>query len=246
MLCSITMAGTLLLFRPSLARAYRPFDGTDAGVAAADRLEVEFSPLGYVRVGSERLLVNPVLALTYGAGSGFDFGAEARRLMVMSPDGDGAEPKLDDVQLSAGKVLKSGSIQEREGVSIAVEGILLLPTTDENAFGVGSRLVVSRSWEDLALHLNGDISKSRTDNTGWFTSLIAEGPGWWGVRPVGEVSLEGEGEATALRALLLGVIWQTRSGLAMDFAIRTGYADEHQVELRSGITWNRHVAGPRI
>ena len=238
------LAGGLLI--PAPARAYRPFDGTDAGVASTRRLEVEFGPLGYVRTGSERLLVSPALNLTYGAGSGFEFGVEATRLMLMSPDADGAEQKIDDVELTAKKVLKNGSVQDKEGVSAALEGMLLLPTTDERKTGAGVQLSVSRSWEDLALHLNGQASRNRAGDNGRFASLIAEGPGWWGVRPVGELSWKREGDAPIFRAVLLGVIWQTRNGLAMDFAIRTGYADEHEVELRSGVTWNRHVSGPKI
>jgi hypothetical protein len=240
------LAGARLLVLTPPARAYRPFDGTDAGVAPTRRLEVELGPLEYIRVGSERQLASPELALSYGAGSGFEFGVEAMRLMLMSPDADGVKPKFDDFELAVKKVLRKGSIQDKNGMSVAVEAALLMPTTDEKQFGAGLSLIASHRWENLALHLNGGITRTRAEEHGRFAGLIAEGPERWDVRPVAEGSWEREGEASILRALLLGVIWQTRNGLAMDFAIKTGYADEHEVELRTGITWGRHVAGPRF
>lgn len=240
------MAAALLLLGTSPARAYRPFIGTDAGVASEDRLEVEFGPLGYTRTGDMRQLIAPEVELTYGAGSGYEFGAGARRLMLMNPDPDGAKPTIDDIELTATRLLRPGSVQDKKGVSLMAEATLLVPASTGDHFGVGLLLAASRIWADLALHLNGEVSRTREGDEGRFASLIAEGPDAWNVRPVAEASLEREGEETALRSLLLGVIWQTRNGLAMDFAFRTGYADERLSEFRSGITWNRHVSGPRM
>ena len=243
---TLTLAGVLLLLFSGRACAYRPFDGTDAGVASARTLEVELGPVEYSRSGMERLLIVPSFSLAYGAGAGYEFSVDARRFMVMSPDAEGKKPKIDDVELSATRVLRNGSIQDKRGLSLAVETALLLPTADEKTLGAELSLVASHAWSGLALHLNGEVSKTRSDEFGRFASLIAEGPEWGHVRPAGEVSWSRDGDAAIARALLLGVIWQTRSGLAMDFAVLTGSADEKEVEIRSGITWNRHVSGPRI
>jgi hypothetical protein len=58
---TLALAASLLPLLAFPARAYRPFDGTDAGVAATRRFEVEFGPLGYLRVGNDRFLIGPAL-----------------------------------------------------------------------------------------------------------------------------------------------------------------------------------------
>jgi hypothetical protein len=207
---------------------------------------VEFGPLGYRRTCDERQLISPELNIVYGAGSGFEFGAGARRLVLMSPDAEGASPTIDDIEIAAKKLLKAGSVQDKDGLSVAAEGVLLIPSSNEDRFGAGLLLIASQSWEDLALHLNGEASKTRDGDAGRFVSLIAEGPGRWGVRPVAEAAVERAGEEATLHTLLMGFIWETRSGLAMDLAYTLGYADERISEYRAGVTWNRHVSGPRL
>jgi hypothetical protein len=231
---------------PLHAFAYRPFEGTDAGVAALHKLEVEFSPLGYLHAGDERFLVSPQLSLTYGAGSQIEFGAEARRLVLMSPDADGAKPQIEDVRLTTKKLLRAGSAQDKRGLSLATEASLLIPTADQRRLGAGLLLVASQSWQDLAFHLNGEMSRTRDGETGRFASLIGEGPSRWGVRPIAEAALEGDQDEPTSHTLLLGVIWQTRAVVAMDLAYVFGYSDARIAEARAGITWNRHVSGPRL
>jgi hypothetical protein len=245
-LFTVALAAVSLFLRPSLACAYRPFTGTDAGVATLDKLEVEFGPLGYLRTGSERQLISPELNIVYGAGSGFEFGAGARRLVLMSPDAQDAHPRIDDIEIAAKKLLKAGSVQDKAGLSVAAEGVLLIPSSREHRFGAGLLLVASQSWENLALHLNGEASRTREGDAGRFVSLIAEGPGLWGVRPVSEAAVERVGEESTLHTLLMGFIWETRSGLAMDLGYTLGYADVRISEYRAGVTWNRHVSGPKL
>lgn len=246
MLFIVALAAASLCLSPPLACAYRPFTGTDAGVAALHRLEVEFGPLGYLRTGDERQLIGPELNIVYGAGSGFEFGAGARRLVLMSPDAQDADPRIKDIELTAKKLLKAGSVQDNNGLSIAAEGVLLIPSSREHRFGAGLLLVASQSWENLALHLNGEASKARDGAAGRFAGLIAEGPGRWGVRPVAEAAVERDGEEATAHTLLMGFIWETRSGLAMDLGYTLGYADVRISEYRAGVTWNRHVSGPRL
>jgi hypothetical protein len=245
LLASIALAAAALLPAPQ-AFAYRPFEGTDAGVAALHKLEVEMAPLQYLRIGDERFLASPEVNVTYGAGSGFEFGAEARRLMLMNPDPDGAKPKIDEARLTAKRLLRPGSAQDKKGWSVAAEGSLLLPSAAQRRLGAGLLLVASQSWEDFALHVNGEVSKTRDGETGRLASLIGEGPSRWGVRPVAEAAWEGDTGEPTLRTLLLGLIWQTRAGLAMDLGYVFGYSDERVAELRLGVTWDRHVSGPRL
>ncbi len=45
---SACVLALLIVFASNDARAYRPFDGTDADVAAKGELELEIGPLGYL------------------------------------------------------------------------------------------------------------------------------------------------------------------------------------------------------
>lgn len=67
----------------------------------------------------------------------------------------------------------------------------------------------------------GSSRGRREQQTERFISVILEGPETWPVRPVGELSWERAGDETAVRSLLIGLIWQTRQGLAMDAAVET-------------------------
>src|SRR5437763_13726549 len=44
---------------PRPAFAYRPFDSTDAAVAAEGEMELELGPLGFLKTGADRFLVTP-------------------------------------------------------------------------------------------------------------------------------------------------------------------------------------------
>lgn len=227
------------------AQAYRPFSGTDASVAEPRQLETEVGPLGYVRVGQERLLVIPELEVNYGAGSGFEFGIEARRLMEMSPEAP--PPRFDDFDVSVKRVLRRGALQDRGGPSIATEESVLLPTTEEPGVGLQGSLVFSQVWSTTALHLNGAISKTRAHELGRFGSAIFVGPERWMLRPVAEVTLERDGNAITDRGLLVGALWDTRKGLVMDLGFRMGYGAEREAGVRAGLTFNKHVPhGPKI
>src|ERR1700704_5853549 len=52
------------------ARAYRPFDLTDADVAKRHNFEIELGPAEFVGVDSEHSLRAPSLAINYGLATG--------------------------------------------------------------------------------------------------------------------------------------------------------------------------------
>jgi hypothetical protein len=245
-LVTLSLACALLVSSTHRAWAYRPFDGTDAGVAAQRTLEIELGPLEYARAGDERRLIVPSLALTYGMGSGIEVGVAGRRWLLMSPDADGVKPAFDDIEASVSKLVRVGSNQDKSGVSIASEATLLFPGSGEKRFGQGFEVVASDSWDPLTLHLNAAIANTRTGAFGRFASAILEGPDYMHVRPVAELTWERAGEDPISRGLLLGLIWTTRTGLTVDFGVRTTKSDVDETEIRSGITWNRHVHGPRL
>ncbi len=226
------------------AQAYRPFDGTDAVVADAHLFELEFSPLSYARLGSERSLVVPQVTLNYGTGSGFEFVFEGQGVMLMHPEPDGVSPLLAGAAFSLKKVLREGVLQEKKGPSIASEESVLFPSRGQSHAGFGIGLIVSQplSATRTMLHFNAELARTQEQLTERVVTLILEGPETWPVRPVGELSWEREGDEEAVRGLLAGIVWQTRQGLTMDAAVKTSDAGEvHGLELRTGFTWHMQV-----
>jgi hypothetical protein len=53
-----------------LCPGYRPFDGTDAAVAAPGELEIELQPAGRLREGGTTTLVAPATVFNYGLSEG--------------------------------------------------------------------------------------------------------------------------------------------------------------------------------
>jgi hypothetical protein len=56
----------------SPAWAYRPFDGTDAAVAAPGELEIELQPAGRLRENGSTTLVAPATVFNYGLSEGWE------------------------------------------------------------------------------------------------------------------------------------------------------------------------------
>ena len=247
-LASIALLSILPPLLATPAHAFRPFEGTDAQVAPPRALETELQPVGYLRVGSERFLVTPELVLNYGAGSGTEFVLEGKRLVLMNPEGGEPTPLIEDLGLSVKRVLRKGILQHAKGPSIATEGGFLLPTTEEYAGGFNAALIATQEWQAFTLHLNGAVADTRAHNFGRFASLIAEfAPAGWTVHPIAELAIEREGKLPISRSALGGIVWETRPGLTIDAAVRISQSDDHEIELRSGLTWKKHVPnGPKL
>jgi hypothetical protein len=225
---------------PLAARAYRPFDSTDAAVAAEGDVELELGPVGWLVEGHDRSLVAPSLVVNWGFAPRWEAVAEARHLVRLGGE-DVHEPQLrvEDAALSVKHVVREGSLQERTGPSVAVEVSALLPAVRrDEGFGASIGLVGSRRWRDLTVHLNGAAAWTRTHVPGAFGGLILEGPDAWRVRPVGEVFVDGERGEAWTRSALVGAIWRVSGALALDGAVRGARAGALGiVELRLGLTW---------
>lgn len=229
------------------ALALRPFDGTDAAVADPQSIETEFEPIGYLREADERFVVFPELGVNYGAGSGYEFSLEARRVMRMTDEAPTPSPRFDDFEVAVKRILRSGMMQDKKGPSMAGEIGLLLPTSDEKGTGFFGALAVTDHFHLIGVHLNAEVSRTRAHQTGRFGSVIFEFFDHHALHPVAELSLEREGEETPTKGLLIGALWEVREHLVMDFAVRTSYADTHDAEVRAGMTFGKHVPhGPKI
>src|SRR5258707_13470708 len=67
------------------AFAFRPFDGTDAAVAALGELELELGPTGVRRDGSERTLVAPAMAFNLGLAVDWEAVLQGQGETALSP-----------------------------------------------------------------------------------------------------------------------------------------------------------------
>ena len=117
----------LSLFLSGQALAYRPFDGTDAAVAAHGEFELELGPLGYYQVGSEHDLVLPSVVLNYGIFERVELVLAGFNYLGLDAHTPPPLDRILDTELSAKVVLREGCLQEKDGVSVATEVGVLLP-----------------------------------------------------------------------------------------------------------------------
>jgi hypothetical protein len=221
------------------ARAYRPFDSTDADVAKTGQLEFEIGPVGYLNAFHEPSLVAPAIVANAGVVNRIELVLEGRNFIFLDP-GPG-EPRLvlGETSFSLKWLMREGSMQEQSGISLATEVGALLPTTEADT-GVGASAVVigSERWRYGMAHLNGGVFLGRTHHAGALAGLILEGPPAWPIRPVAEIFYEHEITVDTIFTGLVGFIAPVNDNLSFDGAFRMGKAsDSTLAEVRAGFTW---------
>jgi hypothetical protein len=232
---------------PISARAYRPFDSTDAAVAAKGEMEIEFGPLGFVKEGPDRFLVAPSAIFNWGFADRWELVLEGRHFIQLGDDITASRFRVEDIALSLKGVLREGSLQEKTGLSVASEAGVLLPTIDGDS-GVGAQeaIIVSQRWPDLTVHLNGAVAWTRAHRLGLFGGAIFEVHDTWAIRPVAEVFVEGERDEPTAVSGLVGAIWRLREGLSLDAGFRLALAGGvNTTEIRAGLTWAFSAGFPK-
>jgi hypothetical protein len=111
----------ILLF-PAWAWAYRPFVSTDAAVADPKEFEIELGYFNLEHTRHDNTITTPSLVLNYGFVTNWE--AVAEFSVEASP-----EFEVTDPGLFVKGVLKEGVLQDKPGLSIAVEAGVLLPST---------------------------------------------------------------------------------------------------------------------
>ena len=218
------------------AAAYRPFDGTDAAVAEKGTLEIEMQPAGVRKDESGTTLIAPATRFNYGFTDNWEAVLEGQLETPLSPSGPSS---LRAAGAFLKGVLREGSLQDKTGPSVATEFGVLLPDSrgDSHKFGASLGGVVSQRWDWGAIHLNGVAELTREQHADLFASVIIEGPSKWTVRPVAEVFYEKEFGTSNTVSGLVGLIWQVREELAIDFGVRHAVTSGHSVnEVRAGLT----------
>lgn len=221
---------------PRPALAYRPFDGTDAAVAAPGELEVELQPAGTRHEEGTQTLVAPATVLNFGLSEGWEAVFEGQGETPLSPQGP-------TNLMAAGAFLKQvvvpGSLQDKSGPSVATEfGVLLPDSTGNSGVGASWAGIVSQRGDWGTIHLNVETVLTRDHHADVFVGSIIEGPSKWKVRPVAEVFYEREFGQEETFSGLIGLIWQVNDKLAFDVAYRHALTNGHPVdEIRAGLTF---------
>jgi hypothetical protein len=218
------------------ALAHRPFDGTDAAVAAPGELEIELQPAGTLRQGSDKTLIAPATVVNIGFADRWEAVFQGQGQFPLS--GSDQPAALTGAGAFLKHVLRPGSLQNESGPSIATEFGVLLPGINADAgFGASVAGIVSQRWEWGTVHFNAQTMLTRDHNADLFLSTILEGPSRWTVRPVAEIFYEEEFGQSHTISGLIGAIWQVRDDLAFDIGFRHALTNGQPVnEIRAGMT----------
>src|SRR5256885_1758327 len=249
---SVRATGALVIVAALPARAYRPFNSTDAAVADLGKVEIELGPVGLVEEGGDRFVVAPSLILNWGFAERWEVVLEGRHFVRLgSSVPHGARLRVDDNALSLKTVLREGALQDKSGPSVATEVGALLPAIQgDGGTGVEAALIFSQRWEALTVHLNGAASWTRAHAPGAFGGVIIEVHDAWRLRPVTEVFVEGERDVPVTVSWLGGAIFRFRGDLSFDTGLRLARAGgAGTTGGRPGLTWGvggRHGGSGRF
>jgi len=224
-----------LAFWSSQALAYRPFDSTDAAVADKGVWEIELEPVGWRHDDDGTKGVAPAVIFNYGFADDWEAVLEGRNNVLVR---GGSE--FGDAAASLKTVIREGSLQKKEGVSLGSEFSVLLPGIGtENGAGLEWTLLTSDQRDWGAWHFNIGPMLTRDGRGGMVMGGILEGPKDWAVRPVAELRYEKAFGGEEVFAQLTGLIWPIRDGLALDLAYRLAREDGRPNEqLRAGVTFD--------
>jgi hypothetical protein len=218
------------------AWAYRPFDGTDAAVAAPGEVEIELQPAGPLHDEGGTRLVAPATVFNYGFSENWEAVLEGRGETPLSASGP---TSLTSAGAFLKHVIVPGSLQDKTGPSVATEfGVLLPGSTGGSGVGASLAGIVSQRWDWGTVHFNAATALTRDHHGDVFFSTILEGPSKWTVRPVAEIFYENEFGKEETVSGLIGLIWQVRDNLSFDVAYRHALTNGHPVdEIRAGLTF---------
>jgi hypothetical protein len=222
------------------AHALRPYDSTDAAVAARGEFELELGPLGRLRQGETRFKVSPAIVANYGFAEDRELVVQGQRQVAI--DSQPGQPSSSIVEngIFIKDVVRRGVLQEQPGVSVATEYGFLLPSVHgERGTGFSVAGIVSQRTEAVSVHLNGAVAVNREHEPDVFAGAILEGPYAWPVRPVAEVFAEQASGGPRLTSRLVGAIWRAGENLSFDVGVRAAHAGGESIrELRLGLTWS--------
>ncbi len=235
-----TVAVAMVLLSAGPVSAYRPFVSTDAAVADPKEVEIELGALTLDRTGHENTFTTPSVVVNYGVWERWElvgqFGVQ---------EGSGTE--ITDPGVFLKGVLKDGVLQDKDGVSLAVEAGPLLPSTVKGQRGVGFEAsgILSARLAPVTFHVNLGGGVDRSDArpfANW--GLIGELPVSSKFRFVSEVNGESTKGQRPNNSVLVGFIWQPSSAnIFLDAAVRRGISSgAPDWEVTAGVTFGFKLA----
>jgi hypothetical protein len=105
----------------SPVHAYRPFDGTDAAVAARGEVELELGPIGFYGRGTQHYLVVPATILNFGVVDRVELVLQGYGYYLIEPALPVSRYRVLETGLFLKGVLREGFLQGKPGTSIATE-----------------------------------------------------------------------------------------------------------------------------
>jgi hypothetical protein len=232
------VAATLLVLWPSIGLAYRPFDQTDADVAAPKEFELELGPLNFQHAPGSNAWV-PGYVLNLGLVRDLELVLEGDSLVRLGSLSPGTSRSQFDNALLLKLVVREGSLQDALGPSVALEAGVLFPSIPHGGdLGASLAAIVSQRWDAATLHLNLLVERTRMGAFDVVGGAILEGPFRWALRPVGELYVDQSTTGTTLTSFLLGGIWRVSEAISLDAAFRVEpHAGGAVLEARLGFTW---------
>jgi hypothetical protein len=229
----------LLAMLSAPALAYRPFDSTDADVAAPGEFELELGPLGRLQEGGEKFRVAPAVVANLGLPWRSELVLEGQRQVALDPVAGEQKTSIVDTGVFVKTVLREGVLQDAGGPSIAAEyGVLLPEVHGESGTGASVAGIVSQRWEAGTLHLNAALAWNREHEPDLFLGAILEGPYSWPLRPVAEIFGEQASGSPRTTSALVGAIWRAGEDLTLDVGLRFAHSGDELIrEVRLGLTW---------
>jgi hypothetical protein len=244
----VAAAAGALLAAP--AHAHRPFDMTDADVLSPGRLQVKPGVVNISANETQAIRMAPGLSFSYGLAPGWEITAGGKA--AFTPATGQAAAGLGDLELAAKTMWREGSLQGKDGPSLATEVAALLPGIAGADPGLGAAVLGVASWRFGAglAHLGALAELGRDGQIGGKTSLILEGPEDWTVRPVAEGGLQAglgawSGSALSLPADpapaafgLVGGVLRVSGDLGIDLGVRlAASATSRTATIRSGLSY---------
>lgn len=250
-----SLLALLCLSGASTARAYRPFDGTDADVAELGEFELELGPAQVLHEEGRNFLISPTV-LNLGILPRTELvidlmGFAPFRPLPSTTIGVRGEPKfaVRDTDVFLKFLLRKGTLQEETGLSVAFEGGALIPEIyGETGYGASGNLIISQQWGWFVVHLNNELEFARaTGDPVWANNLITEFRISESFRPVTEFTWERDIKAHVNAfAGLAGFIWSVAEDFDIDGAAVVVTSEGQQAfEGRLGLTWAFAVYEPQ-
>jgi len=226
-----------LLFAPTAARAYRPFDGTDADVAEAKTVEVEVAPAEVLSHAGSQAFRAPSVALSLGLGGGYELGLDGSN--VVTPHPEAGEPRLQfiDAGMSVKKLVRGGTLQDKHGPSVATELELEFPARGQAHLGTELRGVLSTTGPPGVVHFQAAVERTPEGKNATTGGFIIETAQHAGLRGAAELGIEAERAGPPIQSALLALVFVAHEGLSLDIGVDYSRSEgEHWTELRAGFT----------